>query len=39
MEDMNAVLYGHEVGDRVNVVIYRSGQRYTVDLTLTESKG
>ena len=39
MEDLNSVLYGHEVGDRVNVVIYRSGQRYTVDLTLTESKG
>ena len=38
-DDLNTVLYNHEVGDTVNAIIYRSGRQYTVDLTLTESKG
>ena len=38
-DDLNSVLYGHEVGDSVAVVIYRSGKQYSVALTLTESKG
>lgn len=39
MEDLNNLLYRHEVGDVVTVVIYRSGQQASVDLTLTEDKG
>ena len=39
MDDLNAVLYRHEVGDVINVIIYRAGQRASVDLTLTEDKG
>ena len=39
MEDLNNVLFRHEVGDVVTVVIYRSGQKASVDLTLTENKG
>ena len=39
MDDLNAVLYRHQVGDVINVMIYRAGQRASVDLTLTEAKG
>ena len=39
MEDMNNVLYGCDVGDTVEAVIYRAGKQYLVSLTLTESKG
>ena len=39
MDDLNTVLYGCQVGDTVDVVIYRSGRQYLVDLTLAESKG
>lgn len=39
MDDLNAVLYRHQIGDSVNVVIYRAGQRASVTLTLTEDKG
>ena len=39
LEDMNHVLYGCEVGDTVEVVIYRAGKQYLVSLTLAESKG
>ena len=39
MDDMNTVLYGHEVGDTVEVIIYRAGKQYRVSLTLSESKG
>lgn len=39
MDELNTVLYGHEVGDTVNIIIYRSGVQYTADLMLTESKG
>ena len=38
MESLNTVLYRHQVGDVVTAVIYRSGQQYKVDLTLTENK-
>ena len=38
-EDLNAVLYSHQVGDTVTVVIYRRGQQASVELTLTEDKG
>jgi len=39
MDDLNTVLYRHQVGDTITVVIYRAGQQATVDLVLTEDKG
>lgn len=39
MEDLNAALQSHQVGDTVSVSIYRSGQQYRVELTLTEDRG
>ena len=39
MDDLNAVLYTHQVGDSVSTIIYRAGQRAAVTLTLTEDKG
>ena len=39
MEELNTVLYSHEVGDVVTVTIYRSGRQASVELTLTEKKG
>ena len=39
MDDLNTILYGHQVGDVVTVVIYHNGQQVALDLTLTENKG
>lgn len=39
MEEMKAAIYGCEVGQTVQAVIYRSGQQYLLELTLTEDKG
>ena len=39
MDDLNAVVYGYAVGDTVDVIIYRGGNQYRVDLTLEEDKG
>ena len=39
MNDLNAVLYRHQVGDTVTAILYRSGQQISIDLTLTEDKG
>jgi S1-C subfamily serine protease len=39
MDDLNSVLYRHQVGDTVKAVIFRGGQQATVDLVLTEDKG
>ena len=39
MDDMNNILYNRSVGDIVNAVIYRGGQQYSAELTLTENKG
>ena len=39
MDDLNAVLYRHAVGDTVTAVIYRGGQQANVELTLSENKG
>ena len=39
MDDLNTVLYGCQVGDTVEVIIYRAGIQYRVELTLSESKG
>lgn len=39
MDDLNTVLYGCEVGETVEVIIYRAGKQYRVNLTLSEMKG
>ena len=39
MEDVKSVIFNYEVGDTVQAVIYRGGQRYLVELTLTEARG
>lgn len=39
MEELNAVLYAHEVGDRLEIVVYRDGKQYSETVTLAENKG
>ena len=39
MDDLNNVLYGCEVGDTVEAIIYRAGKHYRVNLILSEAKG
>lgn len=39
MDDLNTVLYGCDVGDTVEVIIYRGGKLYRVNLILSEAKG
>ena len=39
MDELKAEVFRHEVGDVVTLIIYRGGQRYTVDIKLTEDKG
>jgi len=39
MSILNSVVFRHNVGDTVTVIIYRGGQRYSVDLRLVEDKG
>jgi len=38
-DELRSATYAYEVGDTVEVVIYRGGQQYLVELTLTEAKG
>ena len=38
-EDLDSFLYGAQVGDEVEVVIYRGGKQYQATLTLAESRG
>ena len=38
MESLNTVLYNHQVGDVVTVIIHRGGQQYSAELTLAENK-
>ena len=38
-DSLKTLLYNYEVGDTVNVIIYRGGRQYTANLTLHESKG
>jgi len=38
MDDLNTFLYNHQVGDVVTAIIYRGGQQYNVELTLTENR-
>lgn len=39
LETFYSLLYSHDVGDSVTLVIYRAGRQYTVNLTLAENKG
>ena len=39
MDELKALLYDMEVGQVVEAVIYRAGERYLVELTLSENKG
>lgn len=39
MDDLRSALYNYEVGQSVEVVIYRGGQRYRVELTVSEDHG
>ena len=39
MDELKAAIYEYEVGDTVETVIYRGGQRYLVELTLSEARG
>ena len=36
-EELDIVLYAHQVGDRVNLTLYRDGRQYNVELTLQEA--
>jgi len=38
-DDLETILYGYEVGDTVQAIIYRNGRQYAIILTLTEAKG
>ena len=39
MDELQNILYQYQVGQSVEAVIYRAGQRYLVELTLTEDRG
>ena len=39
MDQLNALVYAHEVGDTLEAVVYRGGQQYKLELLLTEDKG
>ena len=38
MDELKAVLFDREVGETVEVIIYRAGERYRVQLTIGENK-
>ena len=37
-ETLYAALYAHDAGDTVNIIIYRAGRQYSLDLTLDEAR-
>lgn len=39
MDTYNSILYSHQVGDTLQVVVYRAGREYTLSLTLAEDQG
>ena len=39
MDDLKSILFDREVGETVEVIIYRAGERYRANLTLGEHKG
>ena len=36
-EELNNVLYSHNIGDTLKLVIYRNGRQYSLDITLVEA--
>ena len=38
-DELRSAIFAYEVGDTVDVVIFRNGQQYLVELTLSEAKG
>ena len=38
MEALNSTLYAHEAGDKVEIVIYRGGKKYSSTITLGEDR-
>ena len=38
MEDLNRILFSHEVGDTITVTIYRGGKQGSARLTIQEDK-
>ena len=39
MDDLNGLLYAHQVGDELRLVIYRAAGQATITVILTENKG
>ena len=39
METYNSILYSHQVGETLTVVVYRSGKQHTLRLILAEAQG
>ena len=39
MDELKSVLFDREVGQTVEAIIFRAGERYRVELTLSENKG
>ena len=38
MEELNSALYAHEAGDKIEIIIYRGGKKYTSIITLGEDR-
>ena len=36
-DELNEVLYNHQAGDEVELVIYRSGKQYSVRVSIVEA--
>ena len=39
MDELKSVIYQYQVGQTVEVVIFRGGQQYLAELTLSEDRG
>ena len=37
-DELNTVLYAHQAGDTVTLILYRNGRQYNVDITLAENR-
>jgi len=37
-ETLYSTLYAHDAGDTINIIIYRAGRQYSLDLTLDEAR-
>ena len=37
-EDMQTILYSHQVGDTIRIILYRSGNQISLELTLEQAK-